>query len=179
LLCEVDGFGLPLPIEPAQTAVVACGKSRGAVIVADFMPQDPPRITIFAIAMTSGVLLALAAHVLAARFGIGLTSAWRDPIPTDPNALRSAFGWWSILAAGYAGSFLTGLLVQMQARDRRSRRRLQPLIPIVFFLILAGAPHLAVDAPSASLPVTFGVNLSVFGLGIVTAFCGSWFAISR
>jgi hypothetical protein len=141
------------------------------------MPQDPPRITIFAIAMTSGVLLALAAHVLAARFGIGLTGAWRNPVPTDPNALRSALGWWSVLAAGFAGSFLTGLLVQ--ARDRRSRRRLQPLIPIVFFLVLAGAPHLAVDAPAASLPVTLGVNSSVFALGIVTAFCGSWFAISR
>lgn len=143
------------------------------------MPQDPPRITIFAIAMTSGVLLALAAHVLAARFGIGLTSAWRDPIPTDPNALRSALGWWSILAAGFAGSFLAGLLVQIQAGDRRPRRRLQPLIPAVFFLILAGVPHLAAAAPAATLPITLGVNLAVFALGIITAFCGSWFAMSR
>jgi hypothetical protein len=143
------------------------------------MPQDPPRITIFAIAMTSGVLLALAAHVLAARFGIGLTSAWRDPIPTDPNALRSALGWWSILAAGFAGSFLAGLLVQIQAGDRRPRRRLQPLIPVVFFLILAGVPHLAAAAPAATLPITLGVNLAVFALGIITAFCGSWFAMSR
>ena len=143
------------------------------------MPQDPPRITIFATAMTSGLLLALAAHVLSGRFGIGLTSVWQDLFPTDANALRSTLGWWLILAVGFIGSFLAGLLVQDFARSPRPRPRLKRFIAVVFFLALAGAPFLATTPPPTSPPITLGVNLAVFALGAITAFCGSWFAMAR
>ena len=130
-------------------------------------------MTIFATAMTSGVLLALAAHMLSARLGVGLTSVWQDLFPTDANAVRSALGWWMIAGAGLSGSFLAGLL----ARD--ASRGQQRLIGILFFLLLAGMPYLAATAPAPNLQFALGANLAVFGLGTLTAFCGSWFATPR
>jgi len=136
-------------------------------------------MTIFATAMTSGILLALAAHMLSGRFGIDPTSAWRDLIPNDANAVRSALGWWLILGTGFAGSFLAGLLTQNLSGGQRQRGRPRQMILIVFILMLAGVPYLSAAAPASSLPITLGTNLAVFALGTITAFCGSWFAMSR
>lgn len=134
---------------------------------------------IFAIAMTSGLLLALAAHIVSGRLGIGLTSVWRELIPTEANAVRSALGWWMIAGAGLAGSFVAGLLAQDLAAEQRARRRLRRLIATLFFLLLAGVPFIAIALPAPSLPYALGANLAVVVLGMLTAFCGSWFALPR
>ena len=130
-------------------------------------------MTVFAIAMTSGVLMALAAHMLSGRAGIGLTSIWQDLFPTDANAVRSALGWWLIAGAGFTGSFIAGMLAQNFSAGRRR------LTGILFFVLLAGAPYLAAAAPAPNLPFALGANLAAFALAMVTAFCGSWFAQPR
>jgi MFS-type transporter involved in bile tolerance (Atg22 family) len=142
------------------------------------MPHDPSRMTIFATAMTSGMLLALAALVVSGRLGISLTSVWRDLFPTDANAVRSALGWWMIAGAGFLGSFLAGLLVQ-DLGGRNRRRGLRRLTVALFFILLAGVPYLAAAAPAPNLPFALGANLAGFALGTLTAFCGSWFALPR
>jgi hypothetical protein len=142
------------------------------------MPHDPSRMTIFATAMTSGILLALAALMVSGRLGIGLTSVWRDLFPTDANAVRSALGWWMIGGAGLAGSFLAGLLVQ-DVDGRNRRRGLRRLTGALFFTLLAGVPYLATAAPAPNLPFSIGANLVGFALGTLMAFCGSWFALPR
>ena len=133
-------------------------------------------MTIFATAMTSGVLLALAAHIVAGRLGIGLTSVWQDLFPTDANAVRSALGWWMIAGAGFAGSFLAGLLAQDLSGGQR---RLRWLAGTLFFLLLAGVPYLAAAVPAPNLSFALGANLAVFALATLTAFCGSWFSLPR
>lgn len=143
------------------------------------MPQTPSRMTIFAVAMTSGVLLALAAHMLSGRLEIGLTSVWRELFPTEANATRSALGWWTIAGAGFVGGFLAGLLAQDLSIRQRRRRRLRRLIGALFFLLLAGAPYFAAATPAPNLPFALGANLAAFVLGTVTAFCGSWFALPK
>jgi hypothetical protein len=142
------------------------------------MPQDSSRMTIFATAMTSGLLLALAALMVSGRLGIGLTSVWRDVFPTDANAVRSALGWWMIAGAGFIGSFLTGVLVQ-DVGGRNRRRGLRRLTVALFFLLLAGVPYLAAASPAPNLPFALGANLTGFALATLTAFCGSWFALPR
>ena len=134
-------------------------------------------MTIFATAMTSGMLLALAAHLLSGRFGIALTSVLLDLFPTDANALRAAFGWWSIAGAGLAGSFLAGLLAQDGGKGRR--RRLRWATGVLVFLLLAGAPYLASGQPAPNLPLQLGADLAAVALGLLTAFCGCWFALPR
>jgi hypothetical protein len=127
--------------------------------------------------MTSGLLLALAAHALTGRFGIGIISLWQELFPTDAHALHAAFGWWIIAGAGFAGSFCAGLLARYDAT--RPRRGRQWLTAGVLFLVLAAAPYLDVSAASHDPRFALGVNLAVFALGTVTAFCGSWFSLQR
>jgi hypothetical protein len=143
------------------------------------MLYQPPRITIFATAMTSGILLALAMQILSGRFGIAVGSGWQNLFPTDAHAMRSALGWWLVVATGFLGSFLVGLLAQDLSGRRRPRRKLQGLIAVVFFLTLAGVPFVAAPALASSLPIAFGANVAVFVAGTITAFCGSWFALHR
>jgi hypothetical protein len=135
-------------------------------------------MTVFAIAMTSGLLLAMSAHMVSGRLGVGLASVWQDLFPTDANAVRSALGWWIIAGAGFAGSFLAGLLAQ-DSSGRRSVRRLRRLCGMLFFLLLASVPYLATAVPARNLPFVLGANLAVLALGTVTAFCGSWFSVPR
>ena len=137
------------------------------------MPPIPSRMTIFAAAMTSGVLLGLLAHMLSGLAGIGLTSIWQDLFPTDANAVRSALGWWLIAGAGFAGSFLAGMLTLHWSGSRRR------LVGMLFFLVLAGAPYLAAALPAPNLPFALGANLAAVALATLTAFCGSWFAQPR
>ena len=137
------------------------------------MPHRSARMTIFAIAMTSGMLLALAVHMLSARLGIGLTRVWQEPVPTDANAVRSALGWWMIAGAGFAGSFGAGLLVQ------DGSRRLRRLAGLLLFLLLAAVPSFSAASPAPNLPFALGADMAGFALGTVTAFCGSWFALPR
>jgi hypothetical protein len=143
------------------------------------MPHQPHRITIFATAMTGGILLALAAQLLSGRFGIGVASGWQNLSPGDALAMRSALGWWLVVGTGFFGSFLVGLLAQGVSGGRPPPRKLQGLAAAVFFLTLAGVPFLASPGPASSMPITFSANLAVFVAGTVTAFCGSWFALHR
>jgi hypothetical protein len=143
------------------------------------MPHDPSRMTVFATAMTSGVLLALAAHLLAGHLGAGLTSVWQDLFPTDAHAVRSAFGWWLIAGAGLAGSFLAGLLAQDGPDGGSARRRWRRGIGVLAFLLLAAAPFAAAAPAPPALALALGANLAALALALVTAFCGSWFALPR
>jgi hypothetical protein len=140
------------------------------------MPNDSARTTAFATAMTSGMLLALAAHILSGWFGIGMASLWQETMQTDATAMRSALGWWTITAAGLAGGFFVVPLTHYLSGEQRLRQRLRWLVGVLFFLLLAIAPHLAATAPVSSLRVALGANLAVFALATLTAFCGSWFA---
>ena len=140
------------------------------------MPRASSHMTIFATAMTSGVLLAMAAHVLTGRLGIALTDVWQELFPTETQAVHSALGWWMIAGAGFTGSFLAGLLAQRHSNGQGPWRGLRA-IGVLLFLLLAGVPYLATATPARNLTLAFGANLAVFALGIVTAFCGSWFAL--
>jgi hypothetical protein len=141
------------------------------------MPQTATRMTVFAIAMTCGILLALSAHMLSGRFGVGLPVRL-DIFQANANPIAAALIWWAIAGAGFVGSFFAGLLAQ-DAADGPDRRGLRMLIGVLFFAMLVIVPHVAVLPPIPSLPEAIASNLLAFALGTVTAFCGSWFAAPR
>src|SRR5260370_11925308 len=72
------------------------------------MPETTyfPRRLILAGAMISGVLLALAVHMLGPRFGLDLGRLWRSDtrefMPTG-----AAVAWWLIATAGFCGGLFT------------------------------------------------------------------------
>lgn len=136
-------------------------------------------MTVFATAMTSGVLLALSAHMLAGRFG-GSVPVRLDTFEGDANPITAAVTWWAIAGAGFVGSFFAGLIAQ-DASDGADRRGLRVLIGLLFFFILAMVPRIAVVMPDSahSLVNATASNMLAFALGAVASFCGSWFATPR
>ena len=134
-----------------------------------------PRRLILGGAMISGVLLALAVHMLGVRYGLDLGGLWRsDPHPFMPAG--AAVAWWLIATVGFSGGYFTASRMHSAAAGQIPQRMRQFLIA-VGVLILAGAGQ-AASAPSP-IPTISGVlaGLAALGLGAVVAFCGAHFAL--
>lgn len=136
-----------------------------------------PRRLILGAAVIAGVLLALAVHMLGARYGLDLGGLWRSDahefMPTG-----AAIAWWLIATVGFSGGYFTATLMQSAVSGQIPQRMRQFLIA-VGVLLLAGAGQ-AASAPSP-LPTISGVlaGLAALCLGAVMAFCGAHFALRR
>ena len=136
-----------------------------------------PRRLIWAGAIVSGVLLALAVHMLGARYGLDLGGLWR----TDTGEFMpagAAIAWWLIATVGFSGGYFTADLMHSAASGQIPQRMRQFLIA-VSVLVLAGAGQ-AASAPSP-VPTVSGVlaGLAALCLGAVMAFCGAHFALRK
>ena len=96
-----------------------------------------PRRLILAGAMISGVLLALAVHMLGARFGLDLGGLWRSDTHEFMPA-GAAIAWWLIATVGFCGGYFTATLMHSAASGQIPQRMRQFLI-VVGVLVLAGA----------------------------------------
>ncbi|WP_079571789.1 hypothetical protein [Bradyrhizobium erythrophlei] len=136
-----------------------------------------PRRLILGGAMISGVLLALAVHMLGARYGLDLGGLWRSDT-TDFMPAGAAIAWWLIATVGFSGGYLTATLMDSAVSGDIPPRMRQFLIAVAV-LVLAGAGQVA--ASPSSVPTISGVltGLAALGLGAVMAFCGAHFALRR
>jgi hypothetical protein len=137
-----------------------------------------PRRLILAGAMLTGVLLALAVHMLGARYGLDLGGLWRADARGELMPAGAAIAWWLIATAGFAGGYFTATLMHSAVAGQIPQRMRQFLIGIGV-LILAGAGQ-AASAPSP-LPTVSGVlaGIAALVLGALVAFCGAHFALRK
>ncbi len=136
-----------------------------------------PRRLILAGALISGMLLALAVHMLGARYGLDLGRLWRSDTREFVPA-GAAVAWWLIATAGFSGGYFTATLMHSAVSGQIPQRMRQFLIA-VGVLVLAGAGQ-AASAPSP-IPTISGVlaGLAALGLGAAMAFCGAHFALRK
>jgi hypothetical protein len=136
-----------------------------------------PRRLILAGAMISGVLLALAVHMLGVRFGLDLGGLWRSA-PNNFMPAGAALAWWLIATVGFSGGYFTATLMDSAVSGQIPQRMRQFLIA-VGVLVLAGAAQ-AASGPSP-IPTISGVlaGLAALCLGALMAFCGAHFALRR
>jgi hypothetical protein len=136
-----------------------------------------PRRLILAGAMISGVLLALAVHMLGVSFGLDLGGLWRSGTG-DFMPAGAAIAWWLIATVGFSGGYFTATLMDNAVSGQIPQRMRQFLIA-VGVLVLAGAGQ-AASAPSP-IPTISGVlaGLAALCLGAVMAFCGAHFALRK
>ena len=127
--------------------------------------------------MISGVLLALAVHMLGARYGLDLGGLWRSDTH-DFMPAGAAIAWWLIATVGFSGGYFTATLMHSAVSGQLTRLMQQFLIALGV-LMLAGAGQ-AASAPSP-IPTISGVlaGLAALGLGAVMAFCGANFALRK
>jgi hypothetical protein len=143
------------------------------------MPETthfPSRLILAGAAIT-GVLLALAVHMLGARLGLDLGGLWRGDTRGSLPA-GAALAWWLIATVGFCGGYFTATLMQSAVSGQIPQRMRQFLIAIGV-LVLASAGQ-AASAPSP-LPTASGLlaGLAALGLGAVMAFCGAYFALRK
>jgi hypothetical protein len=136
-----------------------------------------PRHLILGGAMISGVLLALAVHMLGARYGLDLGGLWRSDTHEFMPA-GAAIAWWLIATVGFSGGYFTATLMHSAASGQIPHRMRQFLVALGV-LLLAGAGQ-AASAPSP-VPTVSGVlaGLAALTLGAVMAFCGAHFALRK
>src|SRR6202040_1474348 len=96
-----------------------------------------PRRIILAAALMSGVLLALAVHMLGARYGLDLGGLWRSDTREFMPA-GAAIAWWLIATVGFCGGYFTANLLASAVSGQIPQRMRQFLIA-VGVLLLAGA----------------------------------------
>ncbi len=136
-----------------------------------------PRHLILAGAMVSGVLLALAVHMLGVWFGLDLSGLWRSDM-VDFMPAGAAIAWWLIATVGFCGGYFTANLMHSAVEGQIPRRMRQFLIA-VGVLLLAGAGQAA--ATPSPIPTISGVlaGIAALCLGAVVAFCGAHFALRK
>jgi hypothetical protein len=127
--------------------------------------------------MISGVLLALAVHMLGASYGLDLGGLWRSDT-SDFMPAVAAVAWWLIATVGFSGGYFTATLMDSAVSGQIPQRMRQFLVA-VGVLVLAGAGQ-AASAPS-SIPTISGVlaGLAALCLGAMMAFCGAHFALRK
>jgi hypothetical protein len=136
-----------------------------------------PRHLVQAAAIVTGVLLALAVHMLGARYGLDLGGLWQSGGGLFMPA-GAAIAWWLIATVGFSGGYFTATLMHGAVSGQIPQRMRQFLIGIGV-LVLAGAGQVA-SGPS-TVPTLSGVlaGLAALCLGAVMAFCGAHFALRR
>ena len=136
-----------------------------------------PRRLILAGAMVSGVLLALAVHMLGVGYGLDLGGLWRSDTGEFMPA-GAAVAWWLIASVGFSGGYFTATLMD-SAVSGQIPQRMQHFLIGVGVLVRAGAGQ-AASAPSP-IPTISGVlaGLAALCLGALVAFCGAHFALRK
>ncbi|MGY4311421.1 MULTISPECIES: hypothetical protein [Bradyrhizobium] len=140
------------------------------------MPETTyfPRYLILGGAMISGVLLALAVHMLGARYGLDLGGLWRSDSHEFMPA-GAAIAWWLIASVGFSGGYFTANLMHSAVAGQIPQRMRQFLI-VVGVLMLAGAGQAAAAPSTVSTVSAVLAGLAALCLGAVMAFCGAYFA---
>ena len=136
-----------------------------------------PRRLILGGAVISGVLLALAVHMLGASYGLDLGGLWRSETRQVMPA-GAAIAWWLIATVGFSGGYFTANLMHSAVSGQIPHRMRQFLIA-VGVLLLAGVAQVA-SAPSP-IPTISGVlaGFAALCLGALMAFCGANFALRK
>lgn len=136
-----------------------------------------PRRLILGGAMISGVLLALAVHMLGARYGLDLGGLWRSGT-SDFMPAGAAIAWWLIATVGFCGGYFTATLMHSAVSGQIPERMRQFLIAVGVLLLAAAGQE--ASAPRG-VPTISGVlaGLAALCLGALVAFCGANFALRK
>lgn len=136
-----------------------------------------PRRLILAGAMVSGVLLALAVHMLVARYGLNLAGLWRSD-SRDFMPVGAAIAWWLIATVAFSGGYFTAGLMHSAVSGQIPQRMRQFLVA-VGVLLLAGAGQAAAAPSSGSTISGMIAGFAALCLGALMAFCGAYFALRK
>jgi hypothetical protein len=135
--------------------------------------RELPRLLIFCTAVTCGILIALAAHIVSARIGLDVSIAGMS-FAGGGNRLKSALAWWLVAGSAFASSFITALLLKHASAFPSFVHWLAVGGFVVALAAVGRAASEQTNVTSTSLLIS---GLAAFGLGTIMALCGTYFAM--
>src|SRR5207245_5123594 len=109
-----------------------------------------PRRLILGAAVISGVLLALAVHMLGARYGLDLGGLWHSDTHEFIPA-GAAIAWWLIASVGFSGGYFPANLMQSAASGQVPPRMRQFLVAVGVLLLAGGGQGALAPGPVRAL----------------------------
>ncbi|NVO15148.1 MAG: hypothetical protein HXX10_14025 [Rhodoplanes sp.] len=138
-----------------------------------------PRVLILCIAVTGGVMAAIAAQLALAHVGLDLAAVWRNMLGARTGQMRSAFAWWAIALVSFGSGLLIASVTKLMATAQSDLAALRWIGGAVLVVGLALVGHEAA-VPS---PLGPGAN-AVLGIASLTvagilSLLGAYFVTRR
>ena len=137
--------------------------------------RELPGVLIYLVALTAGVLAALAVQMWFTAAGYDPASVWQDLVSSKRLDLRAAGPWWAMAGAAFIASGATAAAL---SRLPLPWRRLRMVRWILGALLVFGLAHIghsgAAAAESAHLGTQLAVNLGALLVAAVLAIIGAF-----
>jgi hypothetical protein len=142
--------------------------------------MNKPRIhtaDVFAVALMSGLMIAMVTQVVLARYGIVMAGMWRNLFVAGQAQLRAALAWWMIAGAAFVGGFVVAFVM-----SRFEWLYLRGLRGWLAAALAIGLAVLAREAPAAegiSIAGHVTTNAAAMLVAGIMAGFGGFFALRR
>ncbi len=136
-----------------------------------------PRVLIYAVALTCGVLTALAVQICLSRAGYDPVAKWQDLFAAKGLQLRAAGPWWAIAGAAFIASGASAAALSRLPLPWRRLRALRWTLAAASVFGLAHIGHWAAALPNASTPAGASVaaSLAVLFIAALMSLLGAYF----
>jgi hypothetical protein len=108
--------------------------------------HELPRVLTYSVAITAGVVVALAVQISLSRMGIELAGVWRALFSTQALQLRSAGAWWLIAGSAFLAGAVTAWILARFPPPWYGLRALRWLAAGLIVFVLADIGHSAAAA---------------------------------
>ena len=138
----------------------------------------PPAL-IYATALTSGVLAALAVEIYLAGAGFDLASMWREGTFGGARELRTTGPWWAVAGIAFAASWVTAAALSRFPPPWRRLRPLRWVAGAALVLLLAQVGHPSAAPEGVGPGVHLAANLAALVIAAGMGLLGAYVAVRR
>jgi hypothetical protein len=142
--------------------------------------MNKPRILaahVFAVALMSGLMIAMVTQVVLARYGIVMAGMWRTLFVAGQAQLRSALAWWMIAGAAFIGGFAVAFV--MSRVEWLYLRFLRGWLAAALVIALAVLAREVPTAEGIGIAAQVGTSAAAMIVAGAMAGFGGYFALRR
>jgi hypothetical protein len=138
-----------------------------------------PAILIYTIAITCGVLTAIAVQIPLGRAGFDLVAMWQNLLSTGVVQLRIAGPWWAIAGLAFIVGGITAAGLSRLPPPWRRFRALRWAAGAGAVFLLAHIGHKSAGLVSVDAGAHIAASLGALGVAALMSLCGAYLTARR